>query len=58
MVATQPVHRLAPQMATLEPYREQIATWLGHEQLLLTRIQELLSQYGVPRLQSVQLLGE
>ena len=45
VVAAQPVHRLAPQMAMLEPYREQIATWLDQDQLLLTRIQELLEPY-------------
>ena len=47
VVATQPVHRLAPQMAMLEPYRDQIAMWLDQDQLLLTRIQELLEPYGV-----------
>jgi transposase len=47
VVATQPVHRWAPQMAALEPYREQIATWLDHDHLLLTRIQELLEPHGV-----------
>src|SRR5918994_6130579 len=47
VVATQPVHRLAPRMAMLEPYREQIATWLDPDHLLLTRIQELLEPYGV-----------
>src|SRR5207247_8265901 len=46
VVATQPVHRLAPQMATLEPYREQIAAWLDQDHLLLTRIQELLEPNG------------
>src|SRR5918997_1620593 len=40
VVAAQPAHRLAPQMALLEPYRDQIATWLDQDQLLLTRIQE------------------
>src|SRR5438132_4817047 len=47
VVATQPVHRVAPQVAMLEPYREQIATWLDQDQLLLTRIQELLDSQGV-----------
>jgi len=45
-VAAQPVRRVAPQMALLEPYREQIATWLDQEHLLLTRVQELLGQHG------------
>lgn len=47
LVATQPVHRLAPQMATLQPYREQMANWLDQDHLLLRRIQELLEPYGV-----------
>jgi predicted transcriptional regulator len=47
IVALQPVRRVAPQVAMLEPYREQIATWLGQDQLLLTRIQELLAGQGV-----------
>jgi transposase len=47
VVATQPAHRLAPRMATLEQYREQIATWLDYDHLPLTRIQELLLQDGV-----------
>jgi hypothetical protein len=34
-------------MAMLEAYREQIATWLDQDHLLLTRIQELLEPYGV-----------
>lgn len=46
VVAAQPVRRVAPQMALLEPYREQIATWLDQEHLLLTRVQELLGQHG------------
>jgi transposase len=47
IVAVQPVRRVAPQVAMLEPYREQIGTWLGQDQLLLTRIQELLAGQGV-----------
>jgi hypothetical protein len=47
IVAVQPVRRVAPQVAMLEPYREQIATWLNQDQLLLTRIQELLAGQGV-----------
>jgi transposase len=47
IVAVQPVRRVAPQVAMLEPYREQIATWLDQDQLLLTRIQELLAGQGV-----------
>jgi transposase len=48
VVAVQPVIRVAPQLAMLEPYRQQIATWLDQDQLLLTRIQELLdSQHRV-----------
>jgi hypothetical protein len=35
-------------VATLEAYREQIATWLEHDHLPLTRAQELLDQPGVP----------
>ena len=47
-MATQPVMRVAPQAATLEPYRDQIATWIDDDHLLLTRVQELLSQqHGV-----------
>ena len=42
VVAAQPVKRVAPQQAMLEPYRDQIATWLDQDHLLLTRIQELL----------------
>jgi transposase len=42
VVAVQPAHRVAPQVAILEPYRDQIATWLDQDHLLLTRIQELL----------------
>jgi transposase len=47
VVAAQPVPRVAPQVAMLEPYRQQIATWLDQDQLLLTRIQELLKQHGL-----------
>jgi hypothetical protein len=48
IVAAQPITRVAPQVATLEAYRDQIATWLDDDPLLLTRVQELLGQYGVP----------
>ena len=34
-------------MDRLEPYREQITTWLQEEHLQLTRVQELLGQRGV-----------
>jgi transposase len=37
----------SPQVDRLEPYREQITTWLQDEQLQLTRVQELLGQRGV-----------
>jgi transposase len=48
VVAAQPVKRVAPQLAMLEPYREQIASWLDQDHLLLTRIQELLdAEHGV-----------
>lgn len=43
VVAAQPAVRLAPQLATLEPFHEQIASWLTDDHLQLTRIQELLS---------------
>jgi hypothetical protein len=42
VVAAQPVKRVAPQQAMLEPYHTQIASWLDQDHLLLTRIQELL----------------
>ena len=42
VVAIQPAQRVARQVAILEPYRDQIATWLDQDHLLLTRIQELL----------------
>ena len=48
VVAAQPVKRVAPQVAVLEPYRDQIATWLDQDHLLLTRIQELLEAQRVP----------
>jgi transposase len=38
--------RLAPARAPLEPYREQLATWLRQERLQLTRVQELLARDG------------
>src|SRR6202521_1459890 len=44
VVATQPIMRVAPQAATLEPHRDQIATWIDDDHLLLTRVQELLGQ--------------
>ena len=47
VVAAQPIKRVAPQLAMLEPYRDQIATWLDQDQLLLTRIQELLDAQRV-----------
>jgi hypothetical protein len=31
-----------PQADRLEPYREQITTWLQDDHLLITRVQELL----------------
>src|SRR6266480_3027105 len=37
----------APQADRLEPYREQITTWLQEEHLQLTRVQELLGQRGM-----------
>lgn len=42
VVAVQPAVRLAPQLAKLEPYHEQIASWLTDDHLQLTRVQELL----------------
>jgi transposase len=36
-----------PQADRLEPYREQITTWLRVEQLQITRVQELLGQRGL-----------
>jgi transposase len=45
VVSVQPVQRVAPQVAMLEPYREQIALWLDQDHLLLTRIQELLEAH-------------
>lgn len=43
VVAAQPAMRKGPQLAKLEPHREQIASWLIDDHLQLTRIQELLS---------------
>jgi len=43
---TAPPARSAPRTAVLEPYREQIATWLGEEHLQLTRVAELLDGRG------------
>src|SRR5467141_3808881 len=37
----------SPQADRLEPYREQITTWLQQEHLQVTRVQELLGQRGV-----------
>src|SRR6266567_1365075 len=48
VVATQPIMRVAPQVATLETYRDHIASWIDQDHLLLTRVQELLGQNGVP----------
>src|SRR5258708_39168805 len=48
VVATQPIMRVAPQAATLEAFRDQIATWIADDHLLLTRVQELLGQHGAP----------
>src|SRR5207244_7903892 len=48
VVATQPIMRVAPQAATLAAYRDQIATWIDDDHLLLTRVQELLGQQGAP----------
>jgi transposase len=45
-VSAPPV-RATPQADRLEPYREQIVTWLRDEQLLITRVQELLGQRGL-----------
>ena len=36
-----------PQADRLEPYREQITTWLRDDELQLTRVQELLGQRGL-----------
>ena len=36
VVATQPIMRVAPQAATLAAYRDQIATWIDDDHLLLT----------------------
>jgi transposase len=47
VVASQPAKRVAPQLATLELYRRQIATWLEQDHLLLTRTQELLDAQRV-----------
>src|SRR5260221_12785082 len=35
---------VSPQADRLEPYREQISTWLQEEHLQVTRVQELLGQ--------------
>ena len=43
-----PLTRVAPQAATLETYRDHIASWIDQDHLLLTRVQELLGQRGVP----------
>ena len=37
----------APQRARLEPYRERILRWVRDDQLLITRVQELLRQDGL-----------
>ncbi len=36
-----------PQADRLEPYREQITTWLHDDQIQITRVQELLGQRGL-----------
>ncbi len=38
----------APALQRLAPHREAIASWLQHDHLQLTRIQELLAQQGTP----------
>jgi transposase len=48
VVATQLIMRVAPQAATLAAYRDQLATWIDDDHLLLTRVQELLGQQGAP----------
>lgn len=47
VVATPGTERLAPQLARLQPYQAQIATWLHQDHLRLTRIQDLLAQEGL-----------
>src|ERR1700716_3655470 len=42
VVAAQPIVRVAPQAATLEAHRDQIAAWIDDDHLLLSRVQELL----------------
>ncbi len=37
----------SPQADRLEPYRDQVTTWLKDERLQLTRVQELLGQRGL-----------
>jgi hypothetical protein len=49
IVAVRPVRRVAPQVAMLEQSREQIATWLDQDQLLLTRIQEFAPKHRESR---------
>jgi transposase len=44
---TAPPARAAPKAAQLDPYRDQIATWLRAERLQLTRVMELLDGRGV-----------
>jgi transposase len=46
-VATAPRTWAAPQQARLEPYQEQILSWLRDDRLLITRVQELLGQHGL-----------
>jgi transposase len=47
-VVSAPRRWASPQADRLEPYREQIMTWLQDEHLQLTRVQELLGQRGLP----------
>jgi transposase len=47
-VVAGPTERARPAAARLEPAREQIERWVRDEHLLLTRVQELLGQQGVP----------
>ncbi|MBV8720381.1 MAG: hypothetical protein JOZ65_35390 [Chloroflexi bacterium] len=46
-VVSAPRVRASPQADRLEPFREQITTWMQEEHLQLTRLQELLGQRGV-----------
>src|SRR5712691_52873 len=46
-VVSSPRTWATPQADRLEPYREQITTWLQDEQLQITRVHELLGQRGL-----------